>query len=381
MTDTATRAGASPALAPHPLAARAEQVGSLLPPPALLEARVVRNDQRLSAAGLRTLEDNLVLEALEQQRRLGLDIVTDGQYRRRSWLGGIADAVEGFTDAGEGRPFDPRARDVASTAAKVVGARLRARRRLTDDEAPFLAAHARAPFKITLPSPSSLALATFEPGVTDAAYPTWQELLADVSALIRDELLSLVAEGTPYVQLDSPGYTMFADAGVRERMRELGVDPNRLLTEAIAADNASVAPLADRGVTVGVHLCRGSARRHWLTAGAHEAMTEELLSSLTADVVLLGCETEWADGFRPLRHVDDDTKVVLGLVASTRTNPTPYPALRRRIERAAEHHPMDRLAVSTQCGFVGGSGRHRLSIDDQWRKLELVVRLARDVWS
>jgi 5-methyltetrahydropteroyltriglutamate--homocysteine methyltransferase len=373
-----TAAGA--ALAPHPLAARAEQVGSLLPPPALQEARHVHQDGRLSTVGLRTLEDHLVLESLEQQRRLGVDVLTDGEYRRGSWLGSVAEAVEGFVDAVAERPFDPRSRDATQAAPKVIGGRLRARRRLIVSEATFLAQHASAPFKITLPSPSSLMLASFEPGVTDAVYPDVDELLADVSALIRDELMSLAGEGTPYVQLDAPGYTLFADSAMREWMHEAGLDPDRLLTQGIAADNASLAPLAEQGVTTGIHLCRGSAQRHWLTVGAHESMAEELLSSLVADVVLLGCENEWADGFRPLRYIADDTKIVLGLVASTRTNPTPYPAMLRRAERAAEHHPMEQLAVSTQCGFVGGSTRHRLSIDDQWRKLELVVRLARDLW-
>lgn len=375
---SASRTSADAHLPPTARKLRAEQVGSLLRPPKLLSGRRVWLEGRLQLEGLRTLEDQAIVEVLEEQHRIGLDVVSDGQFRRSSWLGDMADAVDGFVTATRGRPFDPRAED--DTRPNVVGDRLRPHSRLTVREADFLAEHARAPFKITWPSPTSLAFASYEPGTTDVAYPTWAELFDDLAAIIRTELDHLVAEGTSYLQLDAPGYTLFADPAFRESCHEGGVDPDTLLAQAIEADNHCVAGLPRDQVSVAVHLCRGSAPQHWLASGVYESMAEKLFGQLDFDIFLVECEREWAGGFRALRHLPDDKRAVLGLVPSSRVRSSSYSQLLARIEAAAEHHPLERLAVSPQCGFASASFHRDMSFDDQRRKLELVRRLADDVW-
>lgn len=377
--DTSTDATAQQ-LAEAALTCRAEQVGSLLRPARLLSARRVRAEGRLSEEGLRELEDHLILESLREQREIGLDVYTDGQLRRSSWLIDIADAVDGFVEATTTEP-GVGVEDRGGEARRVIGAPLRQRGRLTHREADFLRAHAPGPFKITLPSPSSLALATFEPGTTDQVYGSWEQLLADLSTLIASELSALVSDGTPYLQLDAPGYAFFADEGFRERRRAEGTDPDALLAQAIAADNACVAELPHERVTLGIHLCRGSASQHWLSVDEEEAMAEQLFTSLAFDVFMLESETEWRTGFRPLRFFGGDTKVVLGLVPTRRAKLASYPQLLGRIAQAAQHRPLTNLAVSPRCGFARSALGSELSLEDQRDKLQLVARLAGAMWA
>lgn len=380
-----THAHRSTDAAPEQLAAaaltcRAEQVGSLLRPLQLLSARQVRAEGRLSEEGLRELEDHLVLESLREQQEIGLDVYTDGQLRRSSWLIDIADAVDGFVEASTAER-GVGVEDRGGETRRVIGAPLRQRGRLTHREGDFLRAHAPGPFKITLPSPSSLALATFEPGTTDQVYPSWEQLFDDLSTIIATELSALVDDGTPYLQLDAPGYALFADEGFRDRRRAEGTDPDALLAQAVAADNACVAGLPRERVTLGIHLCRGSEPRHWLAVDEQEGMAEQLFTSLAFDVFMLESETEWRTGFRPLRFFDDDTKVVLGLVPTRRAKLASYPQLLDRVSKAAEHRPLASLAVSPQCGFARSALGNELSLEDQRDKLQLVTRLARAMWA
>lgn len=358
---------------------RAEQVGSLLRPRKLMSARQAHHEGRVADSGLRSLEDAAIRESLERQQQAGLHVFSDGQFRRPSWLGELTRAVDGFVPSSGETPYNPRQEDTGA-GPNVIGARLRQHGRITAAESEFLRRHAPGPFKITLPSPSSLALATYQPGVTDQAYATWEELLDDLTGIVASELAALAAEGVDYLQLDAPGYRLFAHEPFRERLERAGTDPDRLLAQAIDADNRSVAGLPRDALRLGVHLCRGSAPRHWLAVGDHEAMAEQLFSSLDFDVFLVEAETPWNGGFASLRHIPAHTTVVLGLVAAKRPNPRPYRDLLARVEEAAGVMPLERLAVSPQCGFSSNAGEGRLSIDDQYRKLELVGRIARDVW-
>lgn len=366
-------------LAAAALQSRAEQVGSLLRPDQLLSARGACAEGRLSEEGLRALEDHLVLTSLREQQEIGLDVYTDGQLRRSSWLIDLADAVDGFVDASVDIP-GVGVEDRGGEARRVVGGQLRQRGRLTWHEADFLAEHAPGPFKITLPSPSSLALATFEPGTTDRVYPSWEPLLDDLSRIIAGELAALIDDGTPYLQLDAPGYALFADEDFRRQRRAEGTDPDALLAQAISADNACISALPRDRVTLGIHLCRGSAPRHWLSVDDRDAMAEQLFTTLDFDAFMLECDTEWRTGFQSLRFFDRDTKVVLGLVPTQRRKLASYSELVARVQQAAGHLPLDNLAVSTRCGFARSALGGDLSLDDQRDKLRLVVRLAHAIW-
>src|SRR5688572_26272912 len=199
---------------------RADQIGSLLRPPELLQARAARAEGRLDAEGLREVEDRAILDALRRQREIGIDVLTDGEFRRGAFLTDIHEAVEGFVSERVVLEWRGPGGGAEGSVAPVVGGRLRPRRLLVKHEADFLQAHAAASFKVAVPMPSQLAAVGYKPGVTDKAYPTRAELLADFTALIRREVEALVEAGVPYVQMDAPFYTYYADPAMRDRLRQ-----------------------------------------------------------------------------------------------------------------------------------------------------------------
>jgi 5-methyltetrahydropteroyltriglutamate--homocysteine methyltransferase len=364
---------------PDPM--RADHVGSLLRPPELLAARAAHAEGRLGADALRRVEDGAILEALELQRQVGIDVVTDGEFRRGSWLTSMADAVEGFVaDRIVVEWHGPGGGPEASTA-KVVGARLEQKRRLTGDEASFLRRHARGPFKLTVPTPSSFLLVSFKPGLTDRWYATRADMVGELGRIVRRELEALLAEGVRYLQLDAPYYTSYLDARVRERLRENGVDPDRAFGDSLATDTACLTGLARNGVTVALHVCRGNSRSRWFTEGGYDPIAEKLFGTLPIGRFLLEYDTERSGGFAPLRFVPRGTTVVLGLISTKEARLESPDELRRRIDEAARYVPLESLALSPQCGFASVAAGNLLSADDQRRKLELVVETARKVWS
>lgn len=359
---------------------RADQVGSLLRPPELLQARTAHEAGRLSPDELREVEDRAILDALALQRQVGLDVFTDGEYRRGSWLTDMAEAVEGFVDDRVVMEWrGPGARPEGSTA-KVVSAKLRQRGRITAHEVDILRQHARAPFKMTIPSPSVFMLTSYKPGMTDRYYRTRTDLLADLGPIIRNEIIALSSEGVPYIQLDAPQYTYYVDPQVRERLRRDGVDPDKALDEAVDVDNACLRGVKRDGVTLAMHICRGNSRSRWFTEGGYDPIAERLFGSLQVDTFLLEYDSERAGGFEPLRFVPKTTGVVLGLISTKEARLESQAELLRRIEEAARHVPLENLALSPQCGFASVAAGNLLSMDDQRRKLELVVDTSRKVW-
>jgi 5-methyltetrahydropteroyltriglutamate--homocysteine methyltransferase len=341
----------------------ADQVGSLLRPAGLLQARQAVAAGSLSREELREREDAAIVEALARQRDVGIPVLSDGEFRRGSWVTDMAESVAGFV--ARSRVVDWRGPGGGSEAStsQVVGARLRQRRRLAGDEAAFLARHASGPFKVTLPAPSNFAVVSWSDGITDAVYSSRSELLDDVVGIIRAEVESLLAEGVPYVQLDAPYYSSFIDERERQRLRESGVDPDRALLEVVAADSACVAGLAREGATLALHVCRGNSRSRWLAEGAYDPIAEALLGTVEVDAFLL-----------------DGRTAVLGLVTTKEPTLESRDVLLRRIEQAARYVPVERLALSPQCGFASVAAGNLLAEADQWRKLELVVETARAVW-
>ncbi len=360
---------------------RAENVGSFLRPPELLEARAARAEGRLSAEELRQIEDRAILDVLELQRQVGIDIYTDGELRRGSFLSDVADAVEGFVPDKILMEWHGPGGGEEASAAQVVGGKLRATRPLTGHEIPFLKEHAPGPFKITIPAPSNFPDVSFKPGLTDQFYASRDELLRDITAIIRDDVLAAVDQGAPYVQLDAPRYTYYVDDRIRERMRGRGVDPDRALDEAIAADNAALEGARREGVTLAIHLCRGNSRSRWMAEGGYDPIAEKLFTSLDVDAFLLEYDSDRAGGFEPLRFVPAGRTVVLGLVSTKQPALESQDELLRRVDEAAKIVPVERLALSPQCGFASIAAGNLISQDDQRRKLELVVETARKIWA
>jgi len=360
---------------------RAEQVGSLLRPPQLLEARAAHSAGRLPLEQLRIKEDQAILAALAKQRAIGLGVLSDGEMRRGSWLTDMADAVEGFVSQKVTLEWKGPGGGLEGSTAQAAGAKLQKVRKLTGHELPLLKHEALADFKITLPAPSNFVLASYKPGVTDALYPTHADLLNDLVEIVRDEVRWLVSEGVSYIQLDAPYYSHYLDPQQRERMRARGLDPDQELKRAIGGDNAALQEVPRGKVTVAMHVCRGNSRSRWYTEGGYDAIAEKLFGALDVDVFLLEYDSARSGGFEPLRLVPRNRTVVLGLVTTKEPQLESQDELRRRIDEAARYFPIENLALSPQCGFASVAAGNLLSPDDQWRKLELVVETARKVWA
>ncbi|HEV3333353.1 MAG TPA: hypothetical protein VG096_20345 [Bryobacteraceae bacterium] len=363
-----------------PPAYRADQVGSLLRPPELLQARADFAEGKIAADQLRVFEDRAIADALAKQRQIGIDIASDGEMRRGSWLTDMADAVDGFVREKVMLEWKGPGGGAEASTANAAGGKLRKMRKLTAHELPFLQKHAAVPFKITLPAPANFIVASYKPGVTDHFYPTPADLLHDIVEIVRDEIRWLVAEGVTYIQFDAPYYSHYLDPRQREYMRRMGRDPDRELEDGIAGDNAAFADVPRDRVTLALHVCRGNSRSRWYTEGGYDAIAEKLFQTLDVDRFLLEYDTDRSGGFEPLRLMPRGKTVVLGLVTTKEAALESAEDLRRRIDEAARYVPLENLALSPQCGFASVAAGNLLSMDDQWRKLALVAETARKVW-
>jgi 5-methyltetrahydropteroyltriglutamate--homocysteine methyltransferase len=356
---------------------RADQVGSLLRPAELIEAR----HAHAPPEQLRAIEDRHVLRVLARQRDLGLDVVTDGELRRSNFMSDLTDAVDGFNDEDTlPRTWQGPDAKVASVTG-IVTSKLVQRRALTATELPFLRAQQAGPCKVTLPSATQFPAIAYKRGVTDRVYPTHSDLLNDIAKIIEGEMKALAEAGIPYLQIDAPRYSYYIDPKWRAWLTsELGVDPDVALDEAIRVDNACFDAARRADVTVAIHLCRGNNRSHWYAEGGYDAIAEKLFAELRVDRFLLEYDDARSGGFEPLRFVPRGKLVVLGLVSSKVATLETQAALRRRIDEASRYVPLDELALSPQCGFASMMEGNLLSEDDQWAKLQLVVDTARAVW-
>jgi 5-methyltetrahydropteroyltriglutamate--homocysteine methyltransferase len=361
---------------------RADQVGSLLRPGELIAAR---SSMAAEPETLRALEDRHVLRVIEKQKELGFEVFTDGELRRRNFMSDFTDAVEGF-DLGDAVARSWQAGDAQAAAtskvAGIVTGKLRAVRRLTGHELPFLKAHSPGPIKITLPSATQFPAISWKRGITDAVYPDQLALLADIVSILKAELATVAAEGARYIQIDAPRYSYFIDPKWREWIEtEMRIAPDTLLDASIEADNACLEAARRPGVTLAVHLCRGNNRSHWYAEGGYDAIAERLFSRMAVDRFLLEYDDARSGSFEPLRFVPKGKAVVLGLVSSKLPQLEDPDELARRIDEAARHVPLENLALSPQCGFASTMEGNLITEDEQWAKLRLVVETARRVWS
>ena len=374
---------------------RADHVGSFLRPPELLDARVAHAEGRIGDAELRAAEDRAILTILELQRQIGVDVYSDGEYRRGMWITGLPAAVEGFGPGamlnirnwrGRPLPYVPgqtgarHAAAVGQNPAAVITGKLTPMRRITGVESAFLRQHAPGPYKITIPSPTWY-LRGYIRGTSDRVYPTPADALRDLTDIVHREVEALVEEGVPYVQIDSIRYVFdYTDEERRREWQGLGIDPDRAIDENVAADNAVVAGLGREGVTFGLHMCRGNNRSRWFAEGGYDRIAEKVFGHLDYDRFLLEYDSERAGGFQPLRHVPRGKTVVLGLISTKVARLESQDDLFRRIDEAAKHVPLASLALGPQCGFASVAAGNEISWDDQRRKLELLVETARKVW-
>jgi 5-methyltetrahydropteroyltriglutamate--homocysteine methyltransferase len=365
---------------------RADQVGSLLRPPELIEAR----NHKATPEQLKAIEDTCILRALKRQQELGFRIFTDGELRRGGFMTDFYESVEGLDMEGSiARAWKGSAGSVGGDPSKkgvlpgVVVEKVRQKKRLAKHEVEFLKQHSPGDIKITLPSPNQFPAIAYKKGISDTAYATYSEFLWDIVPIFKSEIAALVREGARYIQIDAPRYSYYIDPKWRQYVRdEMGVDPEKALDEAIAVDNACLEGLPrDReAVVVGIHLCRGNNRSKWYAEGGYDPIAEKLFNRLQVDMFLLEYESARAGTFEPLRFVPREKGVVLGLVSSKVPEVESVDELRRRIEEASRYVPLERLSLSPQCGFASTAEGNLLSEEEQWRKLQLVADTAREVW-
>lgn len=351
---------------------RADHIGSLLRPAALRRAARDRAAGAIDAAALEAVEDAAILGALELQRAVGLEVATDGEFRRGFFWGRFVDRVAGFGLAPARFRFRDDAGATVDFTAPLVTDRVRRRGPIAGDEAAFVARHTALVPKITLPAPSTFHFWRGRGWAEPGTYASAEELFADLARVYRDELAELVRAGARYVQLDEVALAMLCDPAVRALVAADGLDPSalmRLYVDAIAAALAGRPP----ELVVGLHLCRGNNRGRYLSSGGYEPVAERLFAGASVDHFLLEYDTARAGDFSPLRHLPRGSGVVLGLVSSKLPALEPLDALRARLDEAVRWVAPGRLGVSPQCGFASTAGGNPLTEDDQRRKLARVV--------
>jgi len=358
-----------------------EGVGSLLRPPELLEARRRRAAGELGAPEFKRIEDAAVQAAIALQEGAGLDVVADGELRRESWMSPFSDGLDGFDRAaGVAMPWrDESGHRLESPGRRpVVASRLRRRHSPgTLEEWIFLRGRTTRPAKVTMPG-AEMAAAMYDDRLSRDAYPSRDDYHAHVVELLRWEVSELVRLGCRYIQLDSPQYGALTDPEVRELFRRHGSDPDRLIDAGIEMDNAIIDGFP--GVTFGLHVCRGNSRSRFYASGGYEPLARIFARSRFGRF-LLEYDDQRSGGFDPLRHVPDDRVVVLGLVTTKKPQLEDAGTLHGRIEEAARFVPLDRLALSPQCGFASVAAGNLVSPADQAAKLALVAGVASRVWA
>ena len=356
---------------------RSDVIGSLLRPEYLKEARQRREAGELTAAEFKRVEDRAVDEAVRLQEDAGLDVLTDGEMRRYAFFGHLIDALDGFDKLGGWAiPFRDAEGGELVFQRPVVVEKLRWRRSMCAEEFAYLRARTARPTKVTLIS-TQQAAAYYDPARSTGAYATRDAYLADVVDFTRREVEELIRLGCTYIQVDAPQYAALLDPELREGYRRRGSDPDRLIDACIEMDNAVI----DRhpGVTFGLHICRGNNQSMFYASGGYEPIAR-VFGRSRFQRFLLEYDDERSGGFEPLKAMPEDRVVVLGLVTTKKPALESVDALRRRIDEAAKFVPLERLALSPQCGFASTLAGNRVSAEDQRRKLRRVAETARLVW-
>ena len=373
---------------------RADQVGSLLRPPALAAARRQYQQGRIDLASLRALEDTAIADVVRRQEACGFAVVVDGEFRRENWwidfvcrISGVeirdGDAAQAFVaptsncghdhDHGQDQGWNYVPRNVVTTGRISLAAPV------TVPDYRHLQSVTRLTVKITLPSPTRLHFHGGRAAVSRQAYPDIEAFFADVVQVYRAEIAALETAGCRYIQIDDPLMTYFISDRMRAEVVAAGDDPQQRLERYVDLINDCISQRRPE-TAIGIHVCRGNSRSGWISEGGYQRIAETVLGGLKADHFLLEYDDERSGDFAPLDHVPAGVKVVLGLVTTKSGRLEPADDLIRRIREASRHVPLDDLAISPQCGFASTVEGNILSEDDQWRKLDRVVEVARSVW-
>lgn len=361
---------------------RADHVGSLLRPQYLKEAREQAERGKITAAQLRAHEDGAIREVVKLQEEVGLQGITDGEFRRAFWhvdfLSGF-DGIE-WTHGDYAVSFKGADGKVASTSSMLkVKGKVRRSKPIMVDHFAFLQSVTQRTAKFCIPSPTYMHMRGGRKVVDKQAYPDMKEFWADVVTAYRAEIADLRAAGCTYLQLDDVSFATMCDPSIQSQIAQDGEDPSSLA--ALYCDIVSaITKGRDPGHAVTMHTCRGNSQSMWMAEGGYDPVAEVLFNQADVDGFFLEFDTERAGGFEPLRFVPKGKKIVLGLVSSKTPELETKDDLKRRIEAAAKFVPLEDLCLSPQCGFASSHHGNKVTEDVERRKLALVVEVANEVW-
>ncbi len=369
---------------------RADHVGSFLRPKPLLELRDKWKAGEAPHDELKVLEDECINEVVKMQEDTGIQAITDGDFRRTSWSGDFLTAIKGVEmKAGlvsttvptmqENTPVGGVVENWAPPTPVTTSRLEWPAGGIQHASFEYLKSVTKGTPKVTIPSPSMLHFRGGRGGVDEKAYPDMEEFYAEVSGIWRAEVMDLAAAGCRYVQLDDTNLAYLCDMKFRERVKELGEDPDELPSLYAKLINDAIADRPD-DMAITVHLCRGNSLSRGHADGGYEPVADKMFNELKVDGIFLEYDSERAGDFKPLRFVPKDKRIVLGLVTSKFGELESKDDLKRRIDEAAQFMPMEQMCLSPQCGFASHTGGNLLAAEAQSRKLRLIVELAEEVW-
>jgi methionine synthase II (cobalamin-independent) len=361
---------------------RADHVGSLLRPKALVEAREKKNRGEISAAALREAEDKAIREAVKLQEDLGFKVATDGEFRRTFWH---LDFLEQFSNVTVVPPsikasFHTHAGDIQFAPPGIrIDGKLSRPHPIFVDHFKFLKSVTKVTPKLTIPAPSNMHFRGGRKAIDAKAYPDLGEFYADLARVYNEEVRDLAAAGCRYLQIDEVNFAYLCDPKLREQVQNIGSDPKTLPQTYAKLLNESLAGRPADMVTA-MHLCRGNFRSAWVAEGGYEPVADVLFNQIDVNGYFLEYDDERSGDFAPLRFVPKGKVVILGLVTTKLSQLETKDALKRRIEEAAKYCPLDQLALSPQCGFSSTIEGNNITLADEIAKLTLVVETAKEVW-
>jgi 5-methyltetrahydropteroyltriglutamate--homocysteine methyltransferase len=361
---------------------RADQVGSLVRPAHLLDARRSYDDGKLAAAELARIEDAEIRRVVKLEEDIGFDVVTDGEFRRASWNRDFLLKFKNVILGPSRITLDSGGKAERAPTALAVTGKIGRPQPIFVDAFRFLTTVTRKTPKLTIPSPTILHFRGGRESIDGKAYPDMAAFYADVARVYNEEIRDLAAAGCRYLQVDDVNFAYICDPRVAEQVRQMGEDPDMLPHTYAKLINASIAG-RPADMAIGLHVCRGNAPSGW-SAGSYEPVAELLFNEIDASVYFLEYDSPRAGGFEPLRFLPKGKTVVLGLVSTKTPVLETKDALKRRIEEAARFVPLDQLAISTQCGFSSGmatAGGRGVTEEIETAKLRLVVEVAREIWN
>jgi len=360
---------------------RADHVGSLLRPPRLKEARARLQKQEITKDQLREAEDEAIRDVVRKQEAIGLQSITDGEFRRTFFHVDFLERLQGVAvSAGVGAKFHTREGEIDFAPPRVtVTGKLRHVQDIQTADFTFLQSVATRTPKVTIPSPTMVHFRGGRKGIDITAYPDLDEFFEDLAQVYRDEVASLYAAGCRYIQLDDTNLAYLCDPQIRAQTKERGEDPNAL-PHAYASLINAVIDGRPSDLTIAIHLCRGNMQSAWVAEGGYEPVADALFNELHVDAYFLEYDDARSGSFEPLRFVPGDKVIVLGLVTTKTPALEAVADITARINEAARYVPLDRLCLSPQCGFASTVQGNQITEADQWAKLERILEVTRQVW-